>query len=80
MLEINKVGAVAFILGCCIKWRQSATNDSNVFKNGPFPKEIANIINEIYNLSPKHRFVLKPLLWNFAYFLYKWSKLNLGCF
>lgn len=76
MLEINKVGAVAFILGCCIKWRQSATNDSNVFKNGPFPKEIANIINEIYNLSPKHRFVLKPLLWNFAYFLYKWSKLK----
>ena len=38
--------------------------------------EIKNIINEIYNLSPKHRFVLKPLLWNFAYFLYKWSKLK----
>lgn len=76
MLEINKVGAVAFILGCCIKWRQSTINDSNNFNNGPFPKEVANVINDIYNLYPKHRFVLKPLLWNFAYFLYKWSKLK----
>ena len=47
-----------------------------LFNNGPFPKEVANVINDIYNLSPKHRFVLKPLLWNFAYFLYKWSKLK----
>lgn len=76
MLEMNRLGAIAFIIGTCIRWRQSAINDSNTFKNGPFPEEVANIINRIYELSPKHRFVLKPLLWNFAYFLYKWSKLK----
>lgn len=76
MLEINKIGAVAFILGCCIKWQQSPSNDSNTFKNGPFPNEIANIINDIYRLTPKHKFLLKPLLWNFAFFLYRWSELK----
>lgn len=75
-LNINKLGAMGYILGNGIKWRQSTINDSNNFNNGPFPKEVANVINDIYNLYPKHRFVLKPLLWNFAYFLYKWSKLK----
>lgn len=47
MLEMNKLGAVAFILGTCIKWRQSANNDSNNLSTGPFPDEVANIIRRI---------------------------------
>lgn len=76
MLEMNRVGAVAFILGTCIKWRQSASNDSNVFHNGPFPEEIANIINRIAILNKKHNFFGKALLWDFAKFLYRWSILK----
>ena len=74
--DINKYGAICYILGIGIRWRQSAQNDSNNFKNGPFPNEVANVINDIYNNSPKKRFLLKTLTYNFAYFLYKWSLLK----
>lgn len=76
MLDINRLGAVAFIIGTCIRWRQSANNDSNNLSTGPFPDEIANIINRIAYLNKKHSFLGKALLWNFAYFLYRWSILK----
>lgn len=76
MLEMNRLGNVAFILGECIRWRQSTQNDSNTFTNGPFPEEIANIINDINKLNKEHRFLNKALLWNFAFWLYKWSLLK----
>lgn len=76
MLEINRLGPIAFILGCCIRWRQSQNNDSNNLTTGPFPDEIANIIKKIKDLNPEHNFYGQPLLWNFAFFLYKWSVLS----
>ncbi len=74
--QINLLGNVAYIQDTCIRWRQSATNDSNVFHNGPFPEEAANVINQLYFLNKEHNFFGKALLWNFAYFLYKWSMLK----
>lgn len=76
MLEINRLGPIAFILGSCIRWRQSQNNDSNNLTTGPFPDEIANIIKKIKELNPEHNFYGQPLLWNFAFFLYKWSVLS----
>lgn len=77
MCEMNRIGDVAFIqAGNCIRWRQSATNDSNVFNNGPYPQEVANIINKIYILNKQHNFLGKALLWDLAYFLYCWGLLK----
>lgn len=76
MCEINKIGAVAFVLGVCIRWRQSPFSDSNTFKNGPYPEEIAKILCRLKNLNKQHLFLGQPLLWNFAYFLYKWAVLK----
>ncbi len=81
MLEMNRIGAVAFILGTSIRWRQSANNDSNNLSTGPFPEEIANIIKDIKLLSMPSGDVrchplVKPLLWNFAFWLYRWSVLK----
>lgn len=76
MIEMNRRGDVAFILGDCIRWRQSMRSDSYTFTNGPYPYEIANIINDIYLLDTQKHYLMKPLLWNFAFFLYKWSMLK----
>lgn len=76
MLEINRLGAVGFITGACIKWRQSQNNDSNDLSTGPFPNEIANIAKKIKELNKEHRFIGQPLLWNFIFWLYRWSVLK----
>lgn len=76
-LECNKYGSVAIIQGSCMRWRQHIESDSNVFNNGPFPDEVESIIADIKILGKgKHSFLFKPLLWNFAYFLYNWSCLS----
>lgn len=76
MMEMNLKGDVAFILGDCLRRRQSLSSDSYIFTNGPFPNEIANIINDIWLLDKPKHYLMKPLLWNFAYFLYKWAVLK----
>ncbi len=76
MIEMNKIGSTAFILGACIKWRQSIVSDSSNLKTGPFPNEIANIVHKIKKLNSNHKLLGAPLLYNFAYFLYKWSALK----
>lgn len=76
MLELNRIGSVAFILGACIRWRQSVFNDSNTLSSGPFPREIINVVKRISELNFEHHFLWKTLLWNFSYFLYKWGDLK----
>ncbi|PAF44652.1 glycosyltransferase family A protein [Helicobacter sp. 11S02629-2] len=76
MMELSKLGAVALIIGVCVRWRQSDANDSNNLTTGPFPFEIINIIKKIKELNPKHGLLIEMSLWSFAYFLYKWSMLE----
>lgn len=76
LMEMNQLGDVAFIIGEVLRWRQSTFNDSSVFSNGPFPNEVTKLINDIYKIDGSKHILKKPLLWNFAYFLYNWSKLK----
>lgn len=76
MMEINDNGPVAFIQGTCLRWRQHPKSDSNSLSTGPFPDEICNLLLDIKRITKKHKFLGKPLLWNFAYFLYKWAVLK----
>lgn len=76
MLEMNRIGTTAFILGTCIKYRLSVHQDSYNLSTGPFPNEIANTIRRIKELNPEHSFLGQPLLWHFAFYLYKWSDLK----
>ncbi len=76
MFELNNLGDIIFIQGICMRWRQHKNSDSNTFSTGPFPNEIWNIIQDLSKIYKKHRFLYKPLLWNFSYFLYNWSCLS----
>ena len=76
MFEMNNLGDIVFIQGICMRWRQHANSDSNTLSTGPFPQEIANIIENLNLIYRKHRFLYKPLLWNLSYFFYNWSVLQ----
>lgn len=76
MFELNNLGDIIFIQGICMRWRQHNNSDSNTLSTGPFPNEIWNIIQDLSKIYTKHRFLYKPLLWNFSYFLYNWSVLS----
>ncbi len=76
MAEISMIGSTAFILDICIRWRLSMFNDSNTFTNGPYPEEVAKTICRYKSLIKKASSFTKPLLFDFAYFLYKWANLK----
>lgn len=75
MMEINLLGDIVFIQGVCMRWRQHPGSDSYTLSTGPFPREVQNIVFRIAELVKGNKF-WKPLLFNFAYFLYNWSELK----
>lgn len=85
LMEINGFGSAIFQLGTVVRWRQHAMSDSNRLSTGPFPEEILHILitikgmlrkdKEDYKNLEKYDEIIDPLLYNFAYFIYKWSYL-----
>lgn len=83
LMEINSMGSVVCQLGTVARWRQHALSDSNNLTTGPFPNEIIRLIADIKKMLQKDKEnfkdiqeydeILSPLLYNFAYFIYKWS-------
>ena len=75
LMEVSQMGPSILILDACGRVGVSPKQDSNNLNSGPFPLEIYNIVKYIFDQikSTKHA---KPLLWNFAYFLYNWSYLS----
>lgn len=85
LMEMNKLGDVIFQQGVVVRWRQHFQSDSNSLSTGPFPVEVLQLIGSIKRMlyKDKENFenvelynnVSAALLYNFAYFLYKWSYL-----
>lgn len=85
LMEINQLGSVVFQQGTVVRWRQHPLSDSNTLKTGPFPDEILHLILAVNRMLQKDKTRFKdiklydeiagPLLYNFTYFMYKWSYL-----
>lgn len=86
MSEICEKGSAIYLHGECVRWRQHLGSDSNTLKTGPFPKEIINVLFKLkeihfcectYKWKKGFRKILfSTLLFNFAYFLYRWADLK----
>lgn len=74
--DIATMGATAVINGFGIRYRIHGGSDSTNYKTGPFDYQVKNVIEYLKGKMQGH-FLTMPLLWNFMYFLYKWSKINL---
>ncbi len=75
ILDICQIGSIINLLGYGIRYRIHGGSDSQNYATGPFPREIANVLAYLKQMMKGH-ILSQPLLWNFAFFLYKWSKIN----
>lgn len=75
IFDVSKEGDIVFIIGNCVRWGQSPTQDSNNLKTGPFPNELANICAHYEKLADDS-FTSKYLLWQFGAFLFEWSRIK----
>ena len=78
LMELNKLGDLAFVMSKCGRWGCSQFQDSNKYSNGPFVGEILNILVRMGELLKGENpdVVDYYALWCFAYFLWNWSKLS----
>lgn len=75
ILDICQLGGIINLCGYGLRYRIHSGSDSQNYKTGPFDYEVKNVIGYLKTLIQNH-FLSKPLLWNFMFFLYKWSKIN----
>lgn len=76
ILDICQMGGIINLHGYGLRYRIHGGSDSQNYKTGPFDYEVKNVIGYLKDLTLRH-FLAKPLLWNFMFFLYKWSKINI---
>lgn len=72
LMEMSMLGPSIFIPGICARVGTSPTQDSNRLSAGPFPEESYRLLKRIDELTMDEPYA-KPVLWNFAYFLYTWA-------
>ena len=75
LLELQQYGDIIHVADLCARVGIGVIRDSNNLKNGPFPNEILEMVCRIDELTKGQEYA-KPVLWNFAYFLYEWSCLS----
>ena len=74
--DIAKSGSVAVSNTYGLRYRVHAGSDSQSYNTGPFKNEVINVCAYIKSLIKEQYPLWAPLLWNFMFFLYKWSKIN----
>lgn len=75
LYEMSQQATSILILGDCIRCGIQKDKDSNDLSTGPFPEETFNVIYRIHELTKDYT-NRNVALWNFAYFLFTWSKLE----
>lgn len=76
VLDVAKYGSIAVSSTYGIRYRFHAGSDSQSYSTGPFRNEIVNVCAYIKLLIKDQCDLWAPILWNFMFFLYKWSKVN----
>lgn len=75
ILDVCQYGKIAISCAYGLRYRKHSGSDSQNYKTGPFKNEVINVIGYLKHLIPNSE-VNSALLWNFCFFLYKWSKIN----
>lgn len=75
LYNVSAKGSSIYILGECGRVGVSPEQDSCRLESGPYPDEIYQLVRRINEMTLNEVYA-KPALWNFAYFLYQWSKLE----